>query len=288
MTGLVKSTAIALRRIPSPGISFIVVNAVFGAAVLVVALQAPAAVRFPAVAALSFIPGAALVRLFLGDPGGHLRDPALRLPLSVLLGLLVWLGAALSLDAIAVPLAPRNLTLAVGAMGLVLITTDGVLRSTNPRRTTPRATWLAATRGAGIGVSVVVLGAAAYVASTMTVVPVERYTTLAFTDSKPYAGEVPLVAPARPVRLNWALRGFGCRPSPTLTSIRLAVDGVATDAVAVDTTEAPIGTISGAVTFTAPSRPGRYLVELTVVPTAPDGVALPAPGHVSTFVEVEK
>ena len=288
MTIPVKTAAIAWRRIPPPGASFILAASAFGAAVLVVAVQAPAALRLPALAALSLIPGVALMRLLLGGAQGHLRERAVRLPLAALLGLLVWLGAALSLNGIGVPLEPRNLALAVGAIGLVLVTTDGILRSTDGRTRTPRSTWLAATRGAGIGVSIVVLAAAAYVASTLIVTPVERYTTLGFTDDKPYAGEVPLVTHARPVRLNWALRGFGCRPSPTLTSVRLAVNGVATDAVAVDTTETPNGTISGAVTFTAPDRPGRYLVELTVVPTAQDGVALPAPGYVSTFVEVEK
>jgi hypothetical protein len=73
-----------------------------------------------------------------------------------------------------------------------------------------------------------------------------------------------------------------------LTSVRLTVDGKAVGDIAVDIDDDRGEVLTGAVTFTAPITPGRHMVELTALPTADDGTALPAPGYVSTYLEVDQ
>lgn len=258
-------------------------------AALVVTIEPPVAVRIPALLVLLLLPGVTLVRLLVGDKADSTVGQAVRAPLSVLLGVLIWLAVALLLNAFGAPLGTRS-ALGVGAVGLALVTVDGTRRRPPPHRRTPQAitTRVMTTirSGTSVAVAAAVIVAATVVAAKTITKPDERYTTLGFVDDKPFGGEVPVVARGDAVRLNWVLRGFGCVPSPVLTSVRLAVDGDAIGAVAVDIASDPVGTLIGAVTFTAPARPGRHFVELAVRPAGEGGTPLPEPGYVSTFLEV--
>jgi len=259
-----------------------------GLAVLVITLDLPMVVRLPALLVLLLLPGAALTWLMLGESEGP-GDRAERAALSVLLGVLVWLAVSLLLDAFGMSLG-TSLALGVGAVGLALVTLQRLRRTSPPARGTPQSFAVRVTTavrmGTSIAVTAAVIVAATAIAATMITKPVERYTTLGFLDNKPFGGEVPVVAKGEAVRLNWVLRGFGCTPSPLLTSVRLTLDGDAVGDVAVDTAAGATGTVTGAVTFTAPSRPGRLLVNLAVLPADEAGNALPGPGYVSTFLEV--
>jgi hypothetical protein len=259
-------------------------------AVVTIALDLPMALRAPALLAMLVMPGFALTSLLLGDSNDH-GDQAVRIPLSILLGVLTWLAVSLLLDAFGIPLG-KSLAIGVGAVGLTLATLVTLLRlrrtpaiRSNPQAVAARAT-AAMKSSALITVGVVVLGAATVVAASMITRPVERYTTLAFVDNKPFAGELPVVVRGEAIRFNWVLRGFGCTPSPVLTRVRLAVDGNAIDDIAVDTSASSAGTLTGAVTFTVPATVGRHLVVLAVLPADDGGVPLPEPGFVSTFLEV--
>jgi hypothetical protein len=259
-----------------------------GLAVVVITLDLSMVVRLPALLALLLLPGFSLTRLLLGESQGP-DDRAERAALSVLLGVLVWLAVSLLLDALGSSLG-TSLALGVGAVGLALVTLHGFRRTPAPRRSTPQSVAVRTTStlrsGTSIAITAAVMVAAAAVAATMITKPVERYTTLGFVDNKPFAGEVPVVAEGEAVRLNWVLRGFGCTPSPLLTRVRLAVDGNSVGDVAVDTSASAAGTLTGAVTFTAPRTPGRHLVELALLPADEAGTPLPGPGYVSTFLEV--
>lgn len=259
-----------------------------GLAVLVITLDLPTVMRIPALLVLLLLPGAALTRLLLGEATGS-GDQAVRAALSVLLGVLVWLAVSLVLDAFGSSLG-TSLALGVGAVGLALVTLQRLRRTPPPRRVTPQSVAARVTAGTRTGTSIAitaaVIVAATAVAATMITKPVEHYTTLGFVDNKPFAGEVPVVAHGDAVRLNWVLRGFGCAPSPLLTRVRLEVDGNAIGDIAVDTSSTANATLTGAVTFTAPPTPGRYLVELAVLPADEGGNPLPPPGYVSTFLEV--
>ncbi|MBB5163307.1 hypothetical protein [Mycobacterium sp. AZCC_0083] len=261
-------------------------------AVVVVALESPAALRIPAMIVLLLIPGAALVRLLTGPAAGASADRAVRLPLSVLLGILLWLAVALLLDAFGIALRPPTLALGAGITGLALLVLAGVARRPARQSSTPQAVAARTTKTLRSAVAVagaaLVIVAAACGAAMMLGKPVERYTTLGFVDSKPFTGEIPAITQGQTVRLNWVLRGVGCIPSSALTSVRLTVDGDAVGDIAVDIDGDADQTLTGAVTFTAPIEPGRHTVELAVLPAAGDGTPLPEPGYVSTFLEVDK
>jgi hypothetical protein len=263
-----------------------------GLAVVVVVLESPVVLRVPALIVLLLIPGAALARLLSGDTADSPGDRAVRSLLSVLLGVLLWLAVALLLVGVRISLTPPNLALGVGATALVLVILAGTRLRPAAGSRTPLAVAARVTRTARSAMSVtttaVVIVAAACCASTMISKPVERYTTLRFVDSLPFAGEVPGVTPGQAVRLNWVLRGVGCVPSPALTSVRLTVDGKAVGDVAVDVGSDTGGTLTGAVTFTAPIAPGRHTVELAALPAADGGTPLPEPGYISTFLEVDE
>jgi hypothetical protein len=268
------------------------VVAALGVAVMIVVLESPVVLRVPALTVLLLIPGVALARLLTGDSPGSLGDRAVRIPLSVLLGILLWLAVALLLNVLRIYLGAKSLAFGVGTTGLVLVIVTGIRAQRTPGSSTPGAVAArvakAVRSGTAVATTAVVIVTAAYCATAMISWPVERYTTLGFVDSKPFAGEVPGVASGQAVRLNWMLRGVGCAPSPTLTSVRLTVDGNAVEDVAVDVTGDSSGTLTGAVTFTAPTTPGNHMVELAVLPAAEGGTPLPEPGYVSTFLEVDK
>ncbi|MDT5080774.1 MAG: hypothetical protein QOJ80_5411 [Mycobacterium sp.] len=296
MMSLRPNAASRVRYIRTLGASSIAATLATIGAVLAVIAESPVPLRILALVVLLMVPGVTLVRLLTGGDPDSPRDPAVRVPLAILLGILVWLAVALSIDAVGLPLASTGLALGVGACGLGLAIVAGLRREPRSEPRSVHVTTMRASRAYPAFVSVlaaaVVVAVAAYLASTMITRPVERYTTLGLSDNKPYAGETPAVRPRDAVRLNWILRGFGCTPSPTLTRVRLTVDGVAMDGVAVDlgTDETSDGgaTLDGAVTFTAPAVIGRHLVELAVLPAADGGAPLPEPGYVSTFLEVEK
>jgi hypothetical protein len=265
-----------------------------GSALVVVALESPMALRVPALVVLLWVPGAALVRLLAGDTIGSPGDRAVRIPLSVLLGILSWLAVAMLLNGFRISVGPTSLALGVATTGLVLVILAGIRRRPTARSSTPPAVAArvsgALRSGASLAAAAAVIVAATCCATTLISKPVERYTTLGLVDSKPFAAEIPAVRRGQTVRLNWVLHAVGCVPSPELTSVRLTVDGNAVGDVAVDINGDgdTDGTLTGAATFTAPKLAGRHLVELAVLPTADGGGPLPAPGFVSTFLEVQR
>jgi hypothetical protein len=279
-----------MRRLRTSAPSSIPAFIATSVAIIIVALDMPAALRIPAMVVLLWVPGTALARLLTGNVTSGHGDRALRIPLSVLFGILSWLAVALLLNVCGIPLGPRSLALGAGATGLVLVSVAGVQHHPARDATGPLAVAEGVTKtlrsGAGVAVTALVVAAATCCAAMMITKPVDRYTMLGFRDSKPFNGEVPNVTRGKAVRLNWVLRGVGCDPSPTLTSVRLTVDGKAVGDIAVDIDDDRGEVLTGAVTFTAPITPGRHMVELTALPTADDGTALPAPGYVSTYLEV--
>lgn len=121
----------------------------------------------------------------------------------------------------------------------------------------------------------------------------ERYTVLAFSDSKPYAAEVEEFAAGDSVRFDWALRGFGFPMTTGPASVEVRVDGIPLDDVAVDLSpvaapdrDGSTGVLTGAVTFRAPSTPGRHIVSIHVDPISANGTALPTPGFLTAFIEI--
>ncbi|TQR86300.1 hypothetical protein D8S82_12000 [Mycobacterium hodleri] len=259
------------------------------AAFAAVALQAPVGVRIVASAVLVIAPGIGLARLLL--PRREIRgsDGALVIPLSIVLGMLVWLGAAMGLHAFGVKLGPTAIALTLTGVGLILA---GLAIRSGVRR--PEAVREAPAVGRYRTAAAVVTTAALLTGATAAAIaliptPTAPYTTVAFTDDTPFGDRVPVAAAGSTVRLEWVVRGFGQHLSPALTSVRLAVDGVPISDVAVDmspdTTDAS-ASISGAVTFPAPVVPGRHIVDLFVQPTAQDGSDVPGPGYVSTPLEV--
>lgn len=292
MTPRPKTTAYAMRGVRAFAPSSIAAVVAVSVAIVIVALESPVALRIPALLALLCIPGAALVRLLTRNVVDNPNDRAVRIPLSVLLGILLWISVALLLNAFGIPLGPMSLALGAGVTGLVLVVLAEFRHHPARDASSPRALAEKVTKtlrsGAGLALTTLAIAAAACCAVLIVGKPVDRYTTLAFVDNKPFTGEVPIVTPGEAIRLNWVLRGVGCVPSPTLTSVRLTVDGNAVGDIAVDIDDDHDGILTGAITFTGPIVPGRYEVELAALPAADDGIALPAPGYVSTYLEVEQ
>jgi len=259
------------------------------AAFAAVVLQAPVGVRLVASAVLVIVPGIGLARLLLPRNETRGVDGALVIPLSIVLGILVWLGAAMGLHAFGVKLGPTAIALTLSGVGLILA---GLAMRSGARRPV-------AVRGAPVSsrcrtAAAVVTTAALLTGATAAAIaliptPTAPYTTVVFTDDTPFGDRVPVAAAGSPVRLEWVVRGFGQNLSPALTSVRLAVDGVPIRDLAVDMspdTADESAAISGAVTFPAPVVPGRHTVDLFVQPTAQDGSDVPGPGYVSTPLEV--
>lgn len=263
-------------------------------ALIVVVVEAPWPIRVLAAPVLVVVPGAALVsNLF-----PHREDAALRWSLIVVSGLLSWLVVALVVNVAGASVTPSSLAMGVCAVGL-LATVAGHRRrfhsdtSIRPGGmfTRPRPDTRIAAAVAG---SVVVLSSALVVAGWIQPDRREVHTSLVFTDAAPFAEGREVVAAGAPTRLNWALRGYGVDLSASVASLRLTVDGVALDDVAVDVNPSTTpdvanatSTILGAVTFAAPHDLGRHVVALTIVPAAGDGTPAPEPGFISTVLEVQ-
>jgi hypothetical protein len=164
-----------------------------------------------------------------------------------------------------------------------------------PTRAPEGRTGSSVRRWAGIAASAVVLVASVALARELVPVPAERFTLLAFVDSKPFSATVNAVAPRARVRLNWVLRAYGAELATGLTTVAVRMDGRPVEQVAVDLepvtpSDGERGTaeLKGAVTVTAPVRPGRHSVQLVVTPSNPDGTDLPPPGPVTTDLEVRR
>jgi hypothetical protein len=287
--------SLRLKPVINPVAIWVAVAATSAAAFVAVALDAPVGLRLIASAVLLLVPGVGLMRLLLPPDEDRGADPALAIPLSLVLGVLVWLGATMGLNGFGIPLGPVTVALTVTAAGLVVAGAaiargGGVPRPLASMRETVTRHYRSA--AAVVATGVLLCGATA-LAVALIPTPTPPYTTVGFVDDKPFGDGAPVVTAGSMVRLNWVVRGFGCQLSPTLTSVRLAVDGAPVGDVAVDvspdtTTDVAeaSGAISGAVTFPAPAEIGRHTVELSVLPTAKDGTDVPMPGSISTSLEV--
>jgi hypothetical protein len=290
-------------------------------AVVTVATDAPAPARIICLPILIVAPGAALLTLMFGRarpsalgphvpaPLDHGDQPVLRLPLSVLLGILLALFATLALHIVGIRITATTLALAIGAVtGVVSIVAlwrsrirsadvGGAACNGCTGETASDTTRIVrAGRGAApVLCSATVLVLAVIIACAIAPHHEDQYTTLSFVDSKPFAGERPTVAAGSPVHLNWVIRAFGYQFSGGLTGVQVRIDGIPIEDSAVDlgAVSAPdivgaSGVLTGAVTFPAPRTPGRHAVELTAFPASDGGTDLPEPGFISTFVEVEQ
>ena len=284
-----------LKRAINPVLIWVAVAAASFAAFAAVALDAPVGLRLIASVVLLLVPGVGLMRLLLPRGEDRGSDVALAIPLSLVLGVLTWLGAAMALNAFGIPLDATRTALTLTGAGLVVAGAAIARGGGVPR---PLASMRAAVSRhhrsaiAVVATGVLLCGATA-LAVALIPTPTSPYTTVGFVDDKPFGDGAPVVAAGSMVRLNWVVRGFGCQLSPTLTSVRLAVDGVPVGDVAVDvspdtTTDVAeaSGAISGAVTFPAPAEVGTHNIELSVLPTAQDGTDVPMPGYISTSLEV--
>lgn len=273
-------------------------------AVLIVT-SAPTALRVLALIPLLLVPGAALKRLVLGERRRRDHDPqprtederndgALGLPLAVLLGLVVWLGAALGLHVLRIPLTATSLTVTVAGTAVVLTLVSfvdrrrGVIGAAQGIGTVPDLR-----RWGAVAAAACVLAGSVALACVIMPVPAERFTLLALADSKPFAAVTNSVSARERVRINWVLRGYGVELGAGLTTVAVRIDGRPVEQVSVDlgpvaTEQSPeaVAELAGAVTLTAPATPGRYTVELTVTPSSPDGTRVPPPGPVTTNLEV--
>lgn len=255
------------------------------AAFAAVALHAPVGVRLIASAVLLIVPGIGLARLLLPRKESRGSDGALVIPLAIVLGMLVWLGVAMGLNAFGVKLGSTAIALTLTGVGLVLA--GLAIRRPLALRGAP-AVGRYRTAAAVVTAAALLTGATA-AAIALIPTPTAPYTTVAFVDDAPFGDRAPAAAAGSTVRLEWVVRGYGAMLSPAQTSVRLAVDGVPISDVAVDMspdTTAASASISGAVTFAAPVVPGRHTVDLFVQPTAQDGSDVPGPGYLSTPLEV--
>lgn len=259
------------------------------AAFAAVALQAPVGLRVIASAVLLIVPGIGLARLLVPRRESRGSDGALVIPLSIVLGVLVWLGAAMALHALGLKLGTTAIALTLTGVGLVLAglaIRPGVRRPVASRDASGVSRYR--TVAAVVTTAALLTGATA---AAIALIPTQTtpYTTVAFTDDTPFGDRAPTAAAGSTVRLEWVVRGFGRMLSPAQTSVHLAVDGVPISDVAVDMspdTADASASISGAVTFSAPVVPGRHTVDLFVQPIAQDGSDVPGPGYVSTPLEV--
>jgi hypothetical protein len=281
-----------LKRAVNPVLIWLAVAAVSLAAFAAVALEAPVGLRLVASAVLLLVPGIGLVRVLLpprnadGD-----SDAALVLPLSLLLGVLAWLGAVMALSGFGIDLSPTTIALTLTGAGVVftglaIAQGDGVPRPIASMRGIVSRHYRDTIAVVATGL---LLGGATAVAVELIPTPTSPYTTIGLVDNTPFGDSAPVAAAGSMVRLNWVVRGFGCELSPALTSIRLAIDGVSVGDVAVDVSpdttpdvEEASASISGAVTFPAPTETGKHTVQLFVLPIARDGADVPTPGYVST------
>ena len=286
-----------VKHTVNPVLLWVVVAAAALAAAAAVVLDAPIGLRLIASAVLLLVPGIGLAQLLL--PRGDVRgsDGAIAIPLSMLLGVLSWLGAAMALNAFGVALRPATITLTLTGVGLI-VAALAIARSASGQSplTTVRTRVSRHYRTAAAVVATgALLGGATALAVDLIPTPTASYTTIGFVDDSPFGASAPAATAGSMVRLNWVVRGFGHELSPTLTSVRLDVDGVPVDDVAVDVspdttpdTKDASSTISGAVTFSAPMQQGRHTVNLFVAPTTRDGSDVPTPGYVSTPLEVNQ
>jgi hypothetical protein len=261
--------------------------AALAAGVALVVLDAPPLLRWPALPLLIIAPGAAAVAALYGG-----RDPAVRLPLSVVLGVALALLAALGVHLAGIPITATSLAVGVAALGLAATVAALVVRRRTGDARPPAGAVVTVRAGAAVLAASAVLAGAVGIAVAVQPAPRDRYTALSFLDPQQFTGPV-AAAPGRDVRLNWALDAYGAQLSPALTRLQLDVDGQPVDDVAVDlspltTMDGADSTLTGGVTFSAPQRPGRHVVTLTVLPAAEDSDAgpLPAPGPLSTAIEV--
>ncbi len=267
----------------------ITVVALILAAVLAVRANVPVPLRILCLPVLVVIPGAAALTLILGVEG-RTTDRMLRIPLSVLLGFLVCLFVTLTLHVAGIRIDAASLAVGVGIVAAVLVIAAVWLRGAAAPALTVAPREIVAVLG-----SAGVLVAAVIGAQALQPHHVEYYTSLSFDDSRPFAGEPYVAAPNAPVRLDWVVRSFGYRMSAGPTGVQVWVDGSVVNQTAVDLypvlgadISGATGTMGGAVTFTAPAEPGRYPVRLEVSPVSANGVELPQPGTLTTFVEVKE
>jgi hypothetical protein len=284
-----------LKRAINPMLSWVAVAAASLASFAAVALQAPVGLRLVASAVLLLVPGVGLVRLLLPRNVDRGSDAALVVPLSLLLGVLAWLGAVMALNACGVSLDPTTIALTLTGAGVAFAALAIARGGGVPRPVASMRGMISRHHRNAIAVVTtgLLVGGATAVAVELIPTSTSPYTTIGFVDNTPFGDRAPVAVAGSMVRLNWVVRGFGYELSPALTSVRLAIDGVPTGDVAVDVSadttpdvEEAAATISGAVTFPAPTEIGKHTVQLFVLPTARDGADVPTPGYVSTPLEV--
>lgn len=242
-------------------------------AIAVIQLQTPRVITLAALAVLTLVPGYALIRLVLGEtsPRPLLADAAIRLPLTVVFGVVTLLAVTFILDIAGVPIRTTTVAVGVALSGAALVL-GAAMRRLPRYGPSPRAL----TRpflGAVAAASVL----AAAVAAAIWLQPKnnESFTTITFADESWLTQPNQPVAAAAPVRINWIMRSFGYLPDPEATGVEVMIDGSPLTSIGLDFDEptVPAGPdqpaqMGGAVTFAAPATPGEHLVSVTVYPRA--------------------
>lgn len=281
-------------------LAYVIPTALLVLAILGSMTQAPWPLRIVAAAVLVILPGAALTTLLFGER----EDPAIRLPLTVVFGLMLWLVVALILNLIGTSINAPSLAIGVGVVGLPATIERQRRRLRGGHAFTADVGAAATVPGApahrikAVGAvicSVAAIAVALIVAEAIQPHHADRYTSLGFIDTPQFVdGRAAGAAPGGQVRLNWVVRGYGYDMSTSSASVTVTVDGSPVDNVAIDVSPSTepdepgaTSTVAGAVTFAAPIEQGRHVVAVTVVPATADGTAVPAPGFISTVLEVK-
>ncbi|WP_418004904.1 hypothetical protein ACNO8X_08275 [Mycobacterium sp. PDNC021] len=283
------------------------VSALAAAAVAVVA-TAPVPLRVLALAALVLIPGTAAVHLLFSSPGGSpraerrprapLADPAIRLPLTVVFGVVELLAVVLVVNVAGLTIDGRSVALGTALLGAVLVVTVAAVAD----RTTDMTSGVSLFRArlpalgqktAAAMAAVIVLGGGLAGAIALQPKNTETYTTLTFLDPSWLSAAEQSATAGAPVRINWELRAFGYRPDARTIGVTVRIDGVDNPDLALDirllTDAAGTGQSTdfyGAVTFPAPVAPGRHLVQLLVQPYPRESFAARDPVMLTGFLRV--
>lgn len=273
-----------------------------------------------ALAALVIVPGVATVDVLLSERGclhrskrdrfRHslrplLEDRAIRLPLAVVLGAVGLLTVSLALNAAGIPISSTSVAIGAAALGTLLVVVRLAIRVAAPVNSRSSATAdgehrrdhrgfrPTLRRTALVGAAATMIVGAVTGAVALQVKPPEAYTTLTFLDAGWLTAPEQPVQAGLPVRINWEMRSFGYVPETQLTAVEVRVDGSAIEGTALDIGTPALATaagqptvLDGAVTFPAPTEPGRHLVQVSVYPYAHDGLSEREPVMLTGFIEV--
>ncbi|MGJ6126758.1 hypothetical protein QN239_29685 [Mycolicibacterium sp. Y3] len=268
-------------------------------------ISLPVTLRAAASAVLVVLTGSALVRVLLAEPRAVRSrasrdlplsgDPAIRWPLTGVLGAAGLLATVLVLAAVGLPLNERSIGAGVCALGALAVGAAWLLRRDRcgnqahegggqlPMRRLVRT-------GTSVLAAVAVIGGG--FAGALAIQPKESatYTSLTFADISWLTAQDQPVNAGGLVRIPWEMNAFGYQPDVAMTAVTIRIDGAETSGIALDiatpVSSADSVDVLGAVTFRAPIEPGRHLVDVIVHPYTRDSLQEREQVMISGFLKV--